>query len=96
MTSVLVCIKRVPETSGQVLLADDGMSVDARHVGYTLSAHDECAIETAITVAKATDGEATVLSVGGEDSVEQIRDAVAVGCTQGGADRGRHVRLGTR
>ena len=35
MVNVLVCIKRVPETSGQVLLADDGMSVDARHVGYT-------------------------------------------------------------
>jgi electron transfer flavoprotein beta subunit len=82
MTNVLVCVKRVPETSGQVLLADDGMSIDAHHVGYTLSAHDECAVETAITVAKATDGEATVLSVGREDSVEQIRDAVAVGCTK--------------
>ena len=81
MTNVLVCIKRVPETSGQVLLAEDGMSIDARHVGYTLSAHDECAVETAITVAKATAGEATVLSVGSDDAVEQIRDAVAVGCT---------------
>jgi electron transfer flavoprotein beta subunit len=81
VANVLVCIKRVPETSGQALLADDGMSIDARHVGYTLSAHDECAVETAITVAKATDGEATVLSVGAADSVEQIRDAIAVGCT---------------
>ncbi len=81
VVNVLVCIKRVPETSGQVLLADDAMSIDARHVGYTLSAHDECAVETAITVAKATDGEATVLSVGGDDSIEQIRDAIAVGCS---------------
>jgi electron transfer flavoprotein beta subunit len=80
MTNVLVCIKRVPETSGEILLTDDGMGVDARHVGYTLSAHDECAIELATQIAKATDGEATVLSLGSEDSVEQIRDALALGC----------------
>ena len=35
MANVLVCIKRVPETSGQILLSDDGMAIDARHVGYT-------------------------------------------------------------
>lgn len=81
MANVLVCIKRVPETSGEILLTDDMMGIDARHVGYTLSAHDECAVEAAIQIAKATDGEATVLSLGSEDSVEQIRDALAVGCT---------------
>jgi electron transfer flavoprotein beta subunit len=81
MANVLVCIKRVPETSGQILLSDDGRSIDARHVGYTLSAHDECAVELAIQVAKATDGDATVLSLGSDDAVEQLRDALAVGCT---------------
>lgn len=81
MANVLVCIKRVPETSGEILLTDDAQGIDARHVGYTLSAHDECAIEAAIQVAKASDGEATVLSLGSDDSVEQIRDALAVGCT---------------
>jgi electron transfer flavoprotein beta subunit len=81
MANVLICIKRVPETSGEVLLSDDGMSVDARHVGYTLSAHEECAVELGIQVAKATGGEAHVLSLGSEDSVEQLRDALAVGAT---------------
>ncbi|MBA2773018.1 MAG: electron transfer flavoprotein subunit beta/FixA family protein [Nocardioidaceae bacterium] len=81
MTNVLVCIKRVPETSGQILLSQDGQSIDARHVGYTLSAHDECAVEQAIQIARSTDGEATVLTVGNDDSLEQIRNALAVGCT---------------
>ena len=81
MANVLVCIKRVPETSGEILLTDDAMGIDARHVGYTLSAHDECAVELATQIAKATDGEAAVLRSGSEDSVEQIRDALAVGCT---------------
>src|SRR3712207_8577407 len=78
---VLVCIKRVPDVAGSVALTDDNMGVDARHVGYAVSPHEECAVELAIQVAKATDGNATVLSVGDEDAVEQLRDALAVGCT---------------
>lgn len=80
MTDVLVCIKRVPGASGEVLLSDDGQRVDARHVGWTLSAHEECAIELATQVAGATGGTATVLTVGSADAIEQLRDALAVGC----------------
>ncbi|MBA2509496.1 MAG: electron transfer flavoprotein subunit beta/FixA family protein [Nocardioidaceae bacterium] len=80
MTDVLVCIKRVPGASGEVLLSDDGQRVDARHVGWTLSAHEECAIELATQVAGATGGTATVLTVGSADAIEQLRDALALGC----------------
>lgn len=82
MTDVLVCIKRVPETSSQVLLTEDGMSVDAHHVGYTVSPHEECAVEIAIQVAESTGGEATVLTLGPDDASQQLRDAIAVGCTR--------------
>jgi electron transfer flavoprotein beta subunit len=78
---VLVCIKRVPEIAGAVTLTDDSMAVDARHVGYTVSPHEECAVELAVQVAKATDGAVTVLSVGSEDAIQQLRDALAVGCS---------------
>ncbi len=77
---VLVCIKRVPEIAGSVTLTDDAMAVDARHVGYTVSPHEECAVELAVQTAGATGGEVTVLSVGSADAVEQLRDALAVGC----------------
>lgn len=80
MSDVLVCVKRVPGTSGQVLLSEDEQGVDARHVGWTVGAHDEAAVELAIQVAGATGGTATVLTVGSDDAVEQLRDAVAVGC----------------
>lgn len=82
MTDVLVCIKRVPETSSQVLLSEDGMSVDARHVGHTVSPHEEAAIEIAIQLAESSGGTATVLTLGPADAVEQLRDAIAVGCTR--------------
>ena len=81
MTNVLVCIKRVPDFSGEVLLTEDAQAADARFVGYTLSNHDACAVELAVQVASATDGAATVLSVGDSDSVEQLRSALGVGCT---------------
>lgn len=78
---VLVCIKRVPEIAGTVTLTPDAMGVDAQHVGYTVSPHEECAVELATRAAKQTGGEVTVLSVGPEDAVKQLRDALAVGCT---------------
>lgn len=78
---VLVCIKRVPDTGGSITLTDDGLGIDTRHLGHTVSAHEECAVELAIQLAKASDGSATVLTVGTDDAVEQLRDALAVGCT---------------
>jgi electron transfer flavoprotein beta subunit len=80
MANVLVCIKRVPDVGGEITLTQDSMSLDTRYVGYTVSPHEECAVELAIQIARATDGEATVLSLGSSDSLEQIRDALAVGC----------------
>ncbi|MBL8932689.1 MAG: hypothetical protein JNL54_21395 [Kineosporiaceae bacterium] len=79
MANVLVCIKRVPGSSGQVLLTGDSMSIDARHVGHTLSPHEECAIEAAVQIAGDTGGAATVLTLGPEGALEQLREALAVG-----------------
>jgi electron transfer flavoprotein beta subunit len=80
MGNVLVCIKRVPDFSGEVLLAEDGQSADARFVGFTLSDHDSCAVELAVQLASTSGGQATVLTVGSPDSVEQLRSALGVGC----------------
>jgi electron transfer flavoprotein beta subunit len=81
MTNVLVCIKRVPDIGGEVTLTDDALSVDDRSLGHAVSPHEECAVELAIQTAKATDGQATVLTVGSDEAVEQLRNALAVGCT---------------
>ncbi|SHK50703.1 electron transfer flavoprotein beta subunit [Pseudonocardia thermophila] len=80
MTDVLVCIKRVPDVGGEVTLTADGQGVDARHVGFTVSEHENCAVELAVQVAAATGGRATVLTLGPAEAVEQLRSALAVGC----------------
>jgi electron transfer flavoprotein beta subunit len=81
MVEVLVCVKRVPDSSSEVVLTDDAQAVDGRYAGFTTSAHEECAVELAVQVAAASGGQATVLTLGDADAVEQLRAALAVGCT---------------
>ena len=81
MTNVLVCIKRVPDLGGEIRLTSDAMAVDDTSLGYTVSPHEDCAVELAIQTAKDTGGTATVLTLGSSDSVEQLRNALALGCT---------------
>ena len=80
MTNVLVCVKRVVDSSSEVVLADDGQSVDGRFAGFTMSAHEECAVEPAVQIA-GSDGQAAVMTLGDAEAVEQARAALAVGCT---------------
>jgi electron transfer flavoprotein beta subunit len=75
-----VCVKRVPDSSSQVVLTPDEQAVDGRHAGFTVSPHEECAIELAVRLADATGGLATVLTLGPAEAVEQLRSALALGC----------------
>ncbi len=81
MTNVLVCIKRVPDSSGEVLLTEDAQGVDGRYVGFTMSNHEACAIEIAVQIAAATGSEASVITLGPDEATEQVRGALALGCT---------------
>jgi electron transfer flavoprotein beta subunit len=81
VTDVLVCVKRVPDTGSEVLLTGDAQGVDARFVGFTVSAHESCAVELAVRIATESGGTATVLTLGPEEAVEQLRSALGVGCT---------------
>ena len=79
--SVLVCVKRVVDSSSEVVLTDDGQAVDGRYAGFTMSAHEECAVELAVRIAGSTGASATVMTLGDAEAVEQLRAALAVGCT---------------
>jgi electron transfer flavoprotein beta subunit len=77
---VLVCVKRVPATGGRIVLSDDALSVDTRFLGFTVSPHEECAVEEAVRIVEAAgDGQTTVLTLGPHEAADQLRDALAVG-----------------
>jgi electron transfer flavoprotein beta subunit len=82
--NVLVAVKRVPDSSSEVLLTADEQAVDGSKAGFTTSPHEECAVEIATQVVAAGEGggEATVVTLGDKDAAEQLRNALAVGCTQ--------------
>ena len=77
--NVLVCVKRVPATAGQITLTPDGQDIDTRYLGFTVSPHEECAVEEAVRMIEAHGGTTTVLTLGPEAATDQLRDAMALG-----------------
>ena len=84
---LLVCVKRVPFTGGKMVLADDSMALETRHLGFTISPHEECGVEEAVRLIEANGGESVVLTLGPPEAVEQLRDAMALGI-----DRAIHLQ----
>jgi electron transfer flavoprotein beta subunit len=80
---VLVCIKRVPLSGGRFVLTDDQTEIDTRRLGFTMSPHEECAVELAVRLVEQHGGSSTVLSLGVAESVEQMREAMAIGIDRG-------------
>ncbi len=76
---ILVCIKRVPASGGKIPLTADEQEIDTRYLGFTISPHEECAVEEAIRIVERLGGAVTVLTLGPEAAVEQLRDALAMG-----------------
>lgn len=81
--NVLVCIKRVPAPGARINLTDDEQQIDTRHLGFTMSPHDECAVEEAVRIVAEHGGASTVLSLGPPESDEQVRQAISMGIDNG-------------
>jgi electron transfer flavoprotein beta subunit len=77
--NILVAIKRVPATAGQITLTPDGQEIDTRYLGFTVSPHEECAVEEAVRLIEKHGGSSTVLTLGPEAAIDQLRDAMALG-----------------
>lgn len=75
---VLACIKRVPDTGSKIILTDDKQGIDTSSLGFTMSPHEECAIEEAVQQVEEHGGSATVLTLGPEEATEQLRTGLAM------------------
>jgi len=76
---ILVCVKRVPITGGKMVLTADGQALETKHLGFTISPHEECAVEEAVRIG----GEVVVLTLGPPEAEEQLRDCMAIGADRG-------------
>ena len=84
---VAVCLKRVPDTTTKIRIADDGQSIDRADVQYIISPYDEFAIEEGILRKEAAgEGSVTLITVGDSTAVESLRKGLGMG-----ADDAVHV-----
>lgn len=79
---ILVCVKRVPAPGARIILSEDSRSIDTSLLSFTVSPHEECAVEEAVQIAERNAGTVTVLTLGPPDAEEQLRSALAVGANE--------------
>lgn len=82
-----VCIKQVPDVNAPLQIKDGQLIQDTdRNI---LNAYDASAVEEALVLTEAHDGEVEVVLIGPEKAKETLRKALAMG-----ADKGTHIITG--
>jgi electron transfer flavoprotein beta subunit len=66
-----------------MVLTEDERALETRHLGFTISPHEECGVEEAVRLVEQHGGEVTVLTLGPAEAEEQVRDSLAAGADRG-------------
>lgn len=76
---IAVCVKAVPDTETKIAIAADKKNIDFTGVRFITSPYDEFAVEEAIKLKEKHGGETTVISMGGAECTDVLRDCLARG-----------------
>jgi electron transfer flavoprotein beta subunit len=80
---ILVCAKRVPDTSeNEIALNSAGSDIERGELVYSINEPDNYALEEALQIVGRVGGRVTVVTVGGEDDEEILRREMAMGANQ--------------
>jgi electron transfer flavoprotein beta subunit len=78
--NIIVCIKRVPETTDVDIVIDrSGRDINKAGLVFDLNEWDSYAVEEALRLKEKHGGRVTVVSMGGEESNESLRKCLAMG-----------------
>lgn len=85
MFKILVPLKRVPDYEIKIKIKPDGSGIETDGIKWIVNPFDEIAVEEAVRFkeSKGSDVEITILSIGPEETTEQIRTALAMGADKG-------------
>jgi len=75
--NILVCIKEVPDDSVAVSVADDRAATEG--ITPVVNAFDTYSLEMAVRLKEEVEGQVTVVSIGGEDVKNSLKNCLAVG-----------------
>ncbi|MCW5822634.1 MAG: electron transfer flavoprotein subunit beta/FixA family protein [Cyanobacteria bacterium TGS_CYA1] len=76
---IAVCVKAVPDTEANIKVSGDQSNIDLNGIKFVTSPFDEFAIEEAIALKEKQGGETTVISLGGGECTDVLRDSLARG-----------------
>src|SRR5260370_20442542 len=77
---ILVCAKRVPDTSeNEIQLNGAGTDIERDELVYSVNEPDNYAVEEALQIVARTGGTVTVVAVGGEEDEEILRRGMGMG-----------------
>ncbi|HWJ47280.1 MAG TPA: electron transfer flavoprotein subunit beta/FixA family protein [Candidatus Udaeobacter sp.] len=80
---ILVCVRRVPDTSeNEIELNAAGNDIERDELVYSVNEADNYAVEEALQIRDRVGGNVTVVTVGGEDDEEVLRRELAMGANQ--------------
>lgn len=80
---ILVCMRRVPDTSeNEIELNVAGNDIERDELVYSVNEADNYAVEEALQIRDRVGGNVTVVTVGGEDDEEVLRRELAMGANQ--------------
>jgi electron transfer flavoprotein beta subunit len=85
--NIVVCVKYVPDAQAERTFNASDNTTDRENVDGLLSELDEYAVEAALKLVEAGEGEVTVVTVGPDQAADAIKKAL-----QMGADKGVHVK----
>ena len=81
---ILVCARRVPDTSeNEITLNSAGNDIERDELVYSVNEPDNYAVEEALQIVANAGGNVTVVTVGGEDDEEILRREMAMGAHHG-------------
>ena len=81
---ILVCARRVPDTSeNEIALNPAGNDIERDDLVYSINEADNYAVEEALQIVARVGGSVTVVTVGGEDDEEILRREMAMGASHG-------------
>ncbi|WP_353510623.1 electron transfer flavoprotein subunit beta/FixA family protein [Intrasporangium sp.] len=85
--NIVVCVKYVPDAQADRTFNATDNTTDRENVDGLLSELDEYAVEAALKLVEASEGEVTVVTVGPDQAADAIKKAL-----QMGADKGVHIK----
>ena len=83
---IVVCLKQVPDTETRVQIVPEGNAIVESDINWIVSPFDEFAIEEALKIKEAKEGEVVLVTVGPDRAQSALRTGLAMG-----ADSAIHV-----